>query len=170
MYCILVECTYTLYIILYMYYYYIYIVVYYCIPFHLQLVINIYIKLITMMLCTNPTRGVMEVNNKYTCTPSWMWKTPKLLQNPQHSGIQLIHSSNNKNLTPGRCSKAVFNDDIYIATEEKKSDLNFFETLHWLVNKNPAWWEMYCKRNGLLKSSLSSREEIFTTIYQVVPR
>ena len=53
-YWVLVECTYTLYIILYMYYYYIYNVVYYCIPFHLQLVINLYIILITSDACAIP--------------------------------------------------------------------------------------------------------------------
>ena len=53
-YWVLVECTYTLYIILYMYYYYIYNIVYYCIPFHLQLVINLYIILITSDACAIP--------------------------------------------------------------------------------------------------------------------
>ena len=73
MYCILVECTYTLYIILYIYYYYyyiyIYIVIYNCITFHLQLVINLCIKLITH-------NALRAAANKRACArPSWSVKS-----------------------------------------------------------------------------------------------
>ena len=47
--------------------------------------------------------------------------------------LVLDHPRSDFRVTPGRCSNAVFNDDIYIAfmsQGEKKSDLSFFETLH----------------------------------------